>query len=428
MGDDDPFGLYDSTERTAVVRPRPGGAPVSRTAGRPPPGAGRALAWPSVSGQPKSLVKAAEPLLALAPCLQTPTPPRNVDELHDKVRGEIQRFMDTAGRSGASREDVENGSYCLAALIDDVILNTPWGARSGWPSKRLSAQLHQDVDAGRGFYQKLDELQHAPDRHQGVLELMYACLAMGFEGVYRVDPPRGRTLAQIKEDLYRLLSRFGSQVDRSLSPQWQGAGVGLAKVRSSVPPWTAGVAALALLALLYAGFSYRLSGYGDDVAKDLPSAEAVALARRVQAAPAPPPEPVIEQAKKVFLAAKQEAGLVEVEPRGSNVIVRILGEGLFASGSSRLQPDFLGTIRRVGLALEEITGPVSVIGHTDSVGSSSANMELSRKRAASVAHELGLSDQGRLRADGVGDTQPIAPNDTEDGRRRNRRIEIVIPR
>ncbi|MGI9500794.1 MAG: type IVB secretion system protein IcmH/DotU, partial [Geminicoccaceae bacterium] len=167
-------------------------------------------------------------MLALAPCLQTHTPPRDVNELHAKVKAELERFVDSAAHTGASREDVQNGSYSLCALIDDVILNTPWGARSHWPSQRLAAEMHQEVDAGRGFYQKLDELQRAPDRHQGVLELMYACLAMGFEGIYRVDPPRGRTLAQIKEDIYRLLSRFGSQVDRSLSPRWQGANVGLA--------------------------------------------------------------------------------------------------------------------------------------------------------------------------------------------------------
>ncbi|MGI9498783.1 MAG: OmpA/MotB family protein, partial [Geminicoccaceae bacterium] len=195
-----------------------------------------------------------------------------------------------------------------------------------------------------------------------------------------------------------------------------------------VPPWTAGVAALTLLALLYAGFSYRLSGYGDDVAGDLPSAEAVAFARQAAPAPAPPPAPVIQQAREAFLAAEQRERLVEVVPRGGDMIVRIRGEGLFSSGSSQVQPAFLRTIQRVGRALEERAGPVLVIGHTDSVGSSSANMELSRKRAASVARELGLSEPSRLRAEGVGDTQPIAPNATDDGRRRNRRIEIVVPR
>ena len=100
------------------------------------------------------------------------------------------------------RSEVSLGRYALCALLDDIVLNTPWGPRSRWPSQRLAAVFHQDVDAGRGFFRELEQAERAPERHRDLLELMYACLAMGFEGVYRVNPPAGRTLQQIKEDLY----------------------------------------------------------------------------------------------------------------------------------------------------------------------------------------------------------------------------------
>ncbi len=427
MAGDDPFGLYDSTQRTAILRPRPGGghAPPAINS---PPAMDRPNVWPKAFGQEISLVKAAEPLLALAPCLQTHQAPEDPDELQAKVRTEIQRFVQTAANAGMPNETIQAGSYALCALIDDVILNTPWGARSRWPAQRLAADLHQDVDAGRGFFRKLDELVLAPDRNQDVIELMYVCLAMGFEGVYRVDPPAGRSLAEIKSEIYRLLVGLGSQVDRSLSPNWQGANVGLGAVQRSVPPWTAGVAALALLAILYAGFSVRLAGYSDDVAGDLPTTDPVSLARIAPPAPPPPPAPVMIQAREEFLGSEQREGLVDVTVRGADLVVSFRGEGLFSSGSSHVQTPLLDRIKRVGQALEARAGAVIVVGHTDSVGSSAVNVALSKKRAAAVARELDLSDPARLTVEGVGDTQPIASNETAEGRRRNRRIEIVVPR
>lgn len=441
MSTDDPFGLHDPSQRTAIIRPRPGGMTPTPAAGAPQP----AAAWPSVQwpavANGGSLLKAAEPLLALAPRLRTHVPPRDVDHLYVKVRSEIERFAQNAASARLPADEVSLGRYALCALLDDIVLNTPWGPRSRWPSQRLAAVFHQDVDAGRGFFRELEQAERAPERHRDLLELMYACLAMGFEGVYRINPPAGRTLQQIKEDLYRLLGRFRSQVDRSLSPNWQGSGIAPAPVQRSVPTWTAGVAALALLAILYAGFSYRLAGYSDDVAYDLPSAEPVRLAR-IGVAPPPPapppaPAPVVVQATQSlggFLAPEQREGLVEVFDRGRDIVVLLRGEGLFQSGSADVRPHFLPTLQRIGQALEDRAGVVRVVGHSDNVPIRTArfpsNWELSQARAASVARELAreMSDSARLRVEGLADTQPIASNATAEGQRRNRRVEILVPR
>jgi type VI secretion system protein ImpK len=439
MSTDDPFGLHDLSQRTAIIRPRPGGMAPPPPAAYAPAAVGPSLPWPGVAGA-GTLLKAAEPLLALAPRLRTHVQPRDVDHLYARVTGEIERFTQNAASARLPSEEVSVGRYALCALLDDVVLNTPWGPRSRWPAQRLSAVFHQDVDAGRGFFRELEQAERAPERHRDLLELMYACLAMGFEGVYRVNPPAGRTLQQIREDLFRLLARFRSQVDRSLSPNWQGAGVALVPEQHGVPAWTAGVAALALLALLYAGFSYRLSGYGDDVALDLPSPEAVSLARGgIASAPALPPPPaprvvLATEGLEGFLAAEQREGLVEVFDRGRDVVVLLRGEGLFDSGSAEVRSSFLGTIARIGEALEDRPGTIRVVGHSDNVPIRTArfpsNWELSQARATSVARALAgeMSDPSRLRAVGVADTQPLVSNATPEGQRRNRRIEIVVPR
>jgi type VI secretion system protein ImpK len=140
------------------------------------------------------------------------------------------------------------------------------------------------------------------------------------------------------------------------------------------------------------------------------------------------------QSLEGFLAAEQREGLVEVFDRGRDIVVLLRGEGLFGSGSADIRPAFLPAVRRIGQALEQRAGPVRVVGHSDNVpirtASFPSNWELSRARADSVARELAsvMTDWSRLRVDGLAETQPIASNATAEGQRRNRRIEIIVPR
>ncbi|MBQ9705267.1 MAG: OmpA family protein, partial [Paludibacteraceae bacterium] len=71
---------------------------------------------------------------------------------------------------------------------------------------------------------------------------------------------------------------------------------------------------------------------------------------------------------------------------------------------------------------------IRIIGHTDAVGSEESNQRLSEGRAAAVRADLMARgvDASRIEAEGRGETEPVADNDTEEGRSRNRRVEFVI--
>ncbi|MCH9672947.1 MAG: flagellar motor protein MotD [Gammaproteobacteria bacterium] len=106
---------------------------------------------------------------------------------------------------------------------------------------------------------------------------------------------------------------------------------------------------------------------------------------------------------------------------------------LFVSGSARLSDGSLATIKTLARVLGDYTNPVQVEGFTDdrpiSTATYPSNWELSAARAASVVHlfmKMGIAPE-RLVAIGYGEHRPIASNDTETGRSRNRRVVIVIP-
>lgn len=129
-------------------------------------------------------------------------------------------------------------------------------------------------------------------------------------------------------------------------------------------------------------------------------------------------------------------GMVEVENNGDQVIIiRIREKGSFPSGSATLSTAFDPVIDKIGELVREIPGSVVVAGHTDDRPISTvkfpSNWELSAARAATVLHrvvEASTEPNARFRMAGYADTRPLEPNDTPEGRARNRRVEVILLR
>lgn len=109
---------------------------------------------------------------------------------------------------------------------------------------------------------------------------------------------------------------------------------------------------------------------------------------------------------------------------------RVATQGIyFDTGSDRIRPESTPTLKEIGAMLTEHGDlKLTIEGHTDNVGSASANEDLSQRRAAAVKAYLvdkhGV-DTSRLSSAGFGDKKPSAPNATPEGRQQNRRVELV---
>jgi len=120
---------------------------------------------------------------------------------------------------------------------------------------------------------------------------------------------------------------------------------------------------------------------------------------------------------------------VRVTRQGDDLILNIPSGINFAYNSATVEPQFRRTLDQVGQVLGEYDRTyVDIYGHTDSTGSDAYNQDLSERRAASVAGYLETRGvrAARIGIRGFGKTQPIASNDTEQGRAANRRVEIKI--
>lgn len=94
-----------------------------------------------------------------------------------------------------------------------------------------------------------------------------------------------------------------------------------------------------------------------------------------------------------------------------------------------VKPESYGTLKDIAAVLNEVPDvKVKILGHTDADGQDAANLDLSKRRAASVKAELAKSfgvNADRLETDGMGESQPVAPNDTPVNKALNRRVEFV---
>lgn len=138
--------------------------------------------------------------------------------------------------------------------------------------------------------------------------------------------------------------------------------------------------------------------------------------------------------REAELAAQQADSLrrqlenLQLRQTESGVVVT-LGDVLFESGETDLVPEAFSSIEEVVDLLQgEPDKKIRIEGHTDSTGSSEANLRLSQQRADAVLTalvEFGV-DPARITSVGMGEDFPIASNDTEEGRSRNRRVDVIL--
>ena len=120
---------------------------------------------------------------------------------------------------------------------------------------------------------------------------------------------------------------------------------------------------------------------------------------------------------------------VQVIRQGDELVLNMPSGITFATDSATVQPQFRPTLDQVASTLSQYKQTyIDVYGHTDSTGSDAYNQTLSERRATSVADYLSSHgvQSARIATRGFGESQPVASNDTEDGRSANRRVEIKI--
>lgn len=128
-----------------------------------------------------------------------------------------------------------------------------------------------------------------------------------------------------------------------------------------------------------------------------------------------------------------DAGQIQISMQARGLVVSFNQAALFSPGEDVISPEAYAGLEKVAVALQKMPNPVRLEGHTDSTPIATprfrSNWELSSARSIAILELLSTKygiDRSRLSIAGYADTAPVASNETEEGRARNRRADIVI--
>lgn len=135
------------------------------------------------------------------------------------------------------------------------------------------------------------------------------------------------------------------------------------------------------------------------------------------------------QMDKQAAELKQNIPGAVVERVGEGIQVTFASGLLFAFDSDDVRAEAASNLRNLAASLDKYPGSeLLIVGHTDSVGTDSYNLGLSERRADAAATFLAAQgvSRSRIASRGLGETEPVEPNDSEAGRSKNRRVEVAI--
>ena len=137
--------------------------------------------------------------------------------------------------------------------------------------------------------------------------------------------------------------------------------------------------------------------------------------------------------KEVEEHFKNMKDMIDVVVEKDQVMIRLMGETAFDSGKAEIKRQMIPLLLKIGKALQEGEGDVIISGHTDNVplrgGRYQSNLKLSIARAATVAEYLlnkSSIKPARVSTMGFGKYRPMGSNKTPEGRKKNRRVEIIL--
>lgn len=182
----------------------------------------------------------------------------SLGSINERLVSAVTQFETRALQSGIESSQVMSARYVLCSAIDEAVVTTPWGASSDWSKMSLLSRFHHETFGGEKVFQLLERLSRDPVKHLAMLELIYLCLCLGFEGKYRVMERGVVQIEAVRDGLYRQIRHVRG--DPPMEPVFPGKDLDRRRRRIRLIPASWFVAfTLAGLLAMYAGFSWVLS-------------------------------------------------------------------------------------------------------------------------------------------------------------------------
>jgi len=377
------------------------------------------------------LFEAARPLLRALADMPTHLDADAVDPYRRWLEQEVRLFEKICAVLPIRSDHVRNARYCLCAALDEAAMLTDWGRgmTTGveWSERGLCVTFCGDRQGSDRVYHIVRQVLAEPYEYRDLIDVIQNILDLGFQGRYRFDARGPHELALIRHQVHDVVIQNDSHMP---IPRGGAFPYSLPRPRSRpIDPWVRPIVPIVrgkrLCWLIGAVLLAVLLGAIGDSAYER-------LSRRLHDAQTI--APIDRLAMRLNLRFKSEiaAGTVSLAENAGHTALTLRFDEMFQPGATTVNPWVGPLVARVGQEIAAIPGQVLITGYTDSVPPGKhkgvTNQALSGARAAAVMQILAAAGipAERLAAAGKGDADPIAGNETPQGRSENRRVEITV--
>lgn len=377
-----------------------------------------------VSTAESPLLEAAQPLLrALSDMPEQIADLSNVEMLKTTLKSQINLFSIVCDEVNIPWKKMAIVRYCLCTALDEAAHTTAWGLESGWSQSNLLNHFEGDNDGGNKFFLLIGRLSMNPSEFADVLEVLLRILGLGFEGRYSIVEEGDRQLTKIRQRLLTLIQSTRETTLSLLSPHGLQPHAPVRREKMIVPVRLTALCTGMVVAAAFIGCKYWLSMRADGLRNDIYLMQNIKVTT---------PQLKMRLRLAVLLRKEINQQLLSVDETQKQSKVVLHGDSLFLSGSIKVQPQMVNVIERVAREVRRVNGDVVIVGHTDNTPIHRPGLEnnevLSEKRAAEVASYFTAAGlpASKVKVQGVGSSQPLASDDTAQGRAKNRRVEFFV--
>jgi type VI secretion system protein ImpK len=338
---------------------------------------------------------------------QAPT----LSELREKILALVNAQEEQAKASGVAMESFREARFAVLSWVDEMIQTSNWPHRTHWQHLMLS--YYSTLNAGEEFFRHLELL---PSQANDVREIYYLCLSLGFQGKYAFGDDQ-HELRDLKQGLYKQLCGGNGDIRQNyprLFPEaYQKIAAPPPAPRRAKLLWYIG--AISVPVLLFIGYFLILRHESNRL---------IALIQKRTEAPV-----AVAWDRCLLDELRRKTIPAEDTPRGVLITLQSL---LFQVNSTELSGQAQRTIDDIVDTVKACARDRMIVveGHAskEKTVDETRNQQLSEGRARTVADAFRASGfmPDRISARGFGSKIPVAENETEQGRAKNRRVEIIV--
>lgn len=169
------------------------------------------------------LISAADPVLTVATKLMANHHTPDTDNLHADLIHEMNAFESNANNHQYPPQIILAARYILCTFIDETITNSHWGKKIDWQSQSLLQRFHQEASGRVRFFVILERSSEDVHSNIDLLELIYLCLRLGYEGKYQQREKGLEDLIKVTDNLYGLIREHRGNFSKKLLIEDKGS-------------------------------------------------------------------------------------------------------------------------------------------------------------------------------------------------------------